>query len=179
MFPVFTTFFQVIRISMKQIPFFSTYNLQQTACRYLKKCALESLLKTGHWWETPCKSILLFSIIDTLHSPNRGVIHLSACLPACLTLLKRWNILLCHDGLRKAIQSRSRLHKMCIPAFLKVGSAAPRGAAGRMSGVRDRLANCLESANFSRKKQPGRHEIANLAPLIYWKCKPPDPPEVE
>ena len=34
-------------------PFLYTYNLQQTACRYFKKCAIESLLKTGHWIETP------------------------------------------------------------------------------------------------------------------------------
>ena len=64
MFPVFTTFFQITRISTifkvsscilyEKNPFFCTYNLQQIACRYLKKCALESLLKTGHWIETPC-----------------------------------------------------------------------------------------------------------------------------
>ena len=53
-----TTFFQIGRISTlfevsscilyEKNPFFHTYNLQQTACRYLKKCAFESLLKTGH-----------------------------------------------------------------------------------------------------------------------------------
>ena len=59
-----TTFFQIGRISTifkvsscilyEKNPFFHTYNLQQTACRYLKKCVLESLLKTGHLSDTPC-----------------------------------------------------------------------------------------------------------------------------
>ena len=42
--------------------------VQQTACQYLKKCALESLLKTGHWSDTPCISIPnLISFSDPLH----------------------------------------------------------------------------------------------------------------
>ena len=63
-FPVFTTFFQITRISTifkvssciiyEKKSFFCTYNLQQIACRYLQRCALESLLKRGHWIETPC-----------------------------------------------------------------------------------------------------------------------------
>ena len=63
MFPVFTTIFQIARISTifcvssciiyEKNPFFRTYNLQQIACRYSKKCALESLLKKGHGIETP------------------------------------------------------------------------------------------------------------------------------
>ena len=69
-YPVLPLFFQIARISTifklsscilyDKNPFFHTYNLQQTACRYLKKCALESLLKTGHWSETP--GILKYSI---------------------------------------------------------------------------------------------------------------------
>ena len=65
MFPVFTTFFSnrshfhnvffYLHVSyMKKNSFFCTYNLQQNTCRYLQRCALETLLKKGHWKETPC-----------------------------------------------------------------------------------------------------------------------------
>ena len=57
---IFTIFKVSSCIIYKKSPFFYTYNLQQTACPYFKKCVLESLLKTGHWIETPCICIESF-----------------------------------------------------------------------------------------------------------------------
>ena len=98
-----TTFFQIGRISTifkvsscilyEKNPFFHTYNLQQTACRYLKKCALESLLKTGHWSDTPCISPCISLFYQSKVTKNHHRSHRRGwpSSPSIIWLLREWH----------------------------------------------------------------------------------------